>query len=260
MLLAIDIGNTFTALGVYEERDLREHWQISTVEGQTADELALKVIGLFQLAGLRAEDIDAAILASVVPPLTDDFIAMVSRTFQVRCLVVGPGLKTGMPIKYEDPREVGADRIVNAIAARDRHPDTGLLLVDFGTATIFDVVSPEGAYLGGAICPGIGISSEALFRHAARLPRVDLTRPEQVVGRNTVASMRSGLIYGYVSLVDGLGRRMMEEVGFSCRVIATGRAADPIAELSDLIDEVDEHLTLHGLMLLHRRNRRSRGG
>lgn len=263
MLLAINISNTLTTLGLYEGEQLAQHWQISTSPRRTPDELALTLSGLLRMADVQPQRVRGAIVASVVPPLTEDYVAMVRRAFKARCKVVGPGLKTGMAIHYEDPREVGADRIVNAVAARHRYgeaePGHGVLLVDFGTATLFDVVSPDGAYLGGAICPGLGISSEALFQHGARLPRVELARPPQVVGRSTVASLQSGLIYGYVSMVDGLGHRMIEEAGFPCTVVATGPLAPHIAEASELIAHVDEHLTLHGLMLLYTLNRRSRG-
>ena len=179
---------------------------------------------------------------------------MVERTFDVKCRVVGPGLKTGMPILYENPREVGAHRIVNAVAAYERWP-TGLIIVDFGTATTFDVVTPDGEYLGGAITPGVGIASDALFRHAARLPRVEFARPKSVIGRNTVASIQSGLVYGYVALVEGLVQRMRDHLDFECTVVATGGLAHRIARETDAIEHVDERLTLDGLNLLHERNR-----
>ena len=201
-----------------------------------------------------ADEIDAAIVSSVVPSVTQRIVEMADRLFDVRCRVVGPGLKTGMPILYEDPREVGADRIVNAVAAFDRWPE-GLIIVDFGTATTFDVVAPDGKYLGGSICPGIGVSSNALFQNAARLPRVEFARPKQVVGRNTVASIQSGLVFGYVSLVEGLIQRIRDEVDFEVRVVATGGLGGRIAAETDLISAVDEDLTLNGLRLLYERNR-----
>lgn len=256
MLLAIDVGNTHTVLGLYHEADLVAHWRIATRPEPTDDELGVLVRALFQShrgQPLGEITVTAAILSSVVPPLTETLVRMAERSFGVRCKVVGPGLKTGMPILYDNPREVGADRIVNAVAAYERF-GCGLIIVDFGTATTFDVVTPDGEYLGGAICPGIGVSSEALFRHAARLPRVEFARPKAVVGRNTIHSIQSGLVYGYVGLVDGLVERMRAEVGFECTVVATGGLAPLISKESNTIAHVDEFLTLDGLRLLHTLN------
>lgn len=256
MLLAIDVGNTNTVLGLFQADVLVDHWRISTDAARTADELGVLLNQLFAVRGPVVpgqDEISAAILSSVVPPLTETLVTMVARYFNVRCRVVGPGLKTGMPILYDNPREVGADRIVNAVAAYEQFK-TGLVIVDFGTATTFDVVTPKGEYLGGAICPGIGISSKALFLHAARLPRVEFRRPRQSIGRNTVTSMQSGLVYGYVGLVDGLVSRMREEAGFPCTIVATGGLAPLIARESETIEHIDEMLTLAGLRLLHQRN------
>ena len=253
MLLVIDVGNTHTVLGVYDGDSLVDHWRIATQPERTEDELGVLLHALFQVHEHAPIRVSAAMLSSVVPPLTDTLVRMVQRYFNVRCKVVGPGLKTGMPILYENPREVGADRIVNAVAAHHRHAG-GLIIVDFGTATTFDVVTPDGEYLGGAICPGVGISSEALFLHAARLPRVEFVRPRSVVGRNTVGSIQSGLVYGYVGLVDGLVGRMKAEVGFPCTVLATGGLARLIARESTTLEHVDEGLTLEGLRLLHALN------
>ena len=253
MLLAIDIGNTHTVIGCYDGRTLVDDWRITTHSARTADELGVLISNLFARRQNVTKPVDAAILSSVVPSLTETFVKMVDRTFAVRCRVVGPGLKTGMPILYENPREVGADRIVNAVAASERWPQ-GLIIVDFGTATTFDVVTPDGAYLGGAICPGVAIASDALFRHAARLPRVEFARPKSVVGRNTVASIQSGLVYGYVALVEGLVARMRSQLDFHCTVVATGGLAARISRETDIIEHVDERLTLDGLCILHERN------
>jgi type III pantothenate kinase len=253
MLLAIDVGNTHTVIGLFDGATLLDHWRVSTVADRTSDELGVTLRVLMDGHAQPRPRVDAAIVSSVVPPLTDTFVRMVDRTFGVRCRSVGPGLKTGMPILYDNPREVGADRIVNAVAAYERFA-CGLIIVDFGTATTFDVVTPKGEYLGGAICPGIGISAEALFGRAARLPRVAFARPKHVVGRNTVDAIQSGLIYGYVSLVDGLVERMRAEVGFECKVVATGGWATTLGPESRTIEHVDEMLTLQGLRLLHERN------
>ena len=258
MLLAIDVGNTHTVFGLYDGRRLVDHWRLATLAERTADELGALLHGLFALRGHNAAAVDAAILSSVVPPITGTLSQMVAGYFGSGCRVVGPGLRTGMPILYENPREVGADRIVNAVAAYERFR-AGVIIVDFGTATTFDVVTPKGEYLGGAICPGIGVSSEALFLHAARLPRVEFARPKLVVGRNTVASMQSGLVFGYVGLVDGLVARMRQEVAFDCAVVATGGLAARIGAESSTIDEVDELLTLTGLRIIHEYNQKPAG-
>ncbi|MFN3199243.1 MAG: type III pantothenate kinase [Bradymonadia bacterium] len=257
MLFALDIGNDLTTLGLYDGQHLRARWQITTPEDQSADEIALKLSGLLQMKGFSAEQITDAIIGSVVPPLTERCATTLEDHFGVKPKVVGPGLKTGMAIKYEDPRAVGADRIANAIAARAQHPEGGLLLVALGTATTLDVVSPKGAYLGGAICPGLALTAEALFSRGARLPRVEIKPPAQVVGRNTITSLQSGLLYGHVSMVDGLGDRMLEALDFECTVIATGPLASTLAPMSKLIQHVAPQLTLDGLMLLYHRNRRS---
>lgn len=254
MLLAIDVGNTQTVLGLFTGGRLVDNWRIATQPERTADELGVLLHGLFAVRGDHPSSVAAAILSSVVPPLTDTFVQMVDRYFAQRCKVVGPGLKTGMPICTENPREVGADRVVNAVAAYEQF-QSGLIVVDFGTATTFDVVSPDGEYQGGVIAPGVGISSEALFRHAARLPRVEFKRPAQVVGRNTVTSMQSGLVYGYVGLVDGLVRRMQAELTFPTTVVGTGGLAPLIGETSETLQHVDQSLTLNGLRILHERNR-----
>jgi type III pantothenate kinase len=254
VLLAIDVGNTNTVLGVYEGVKLRHHWRIETSHTRTYDEYGILLLQLFGSVGLHPAEVDAVAISSVVPPLAFTLEQMSLRYFKVKPLYVGPGVKTGMPILYENPREVGADRVVNAVAAFERWR-CGLVVVDFGTATTFDAVSQKGEYLGGAICPGIAISMEALFRNASKLPRVEFTRPPHVIGKNTVASIQSGLVYGYVGLVDGICSRMADELGFAPKVVATGGLAPLVAGVSKTISEVDEHLTLDGLRLLHERNR-----
>jgi len=254
VLLAIDVGNTNTVLGAFEGQTLRQHWRIETSHSRTADEYGIQLRQLFAVAGLDAQAVEAVVVSSVVPPMAFTLRRMSQRYFGVAPLFIGPGVKTGMPILYEDPREVGADRIVNAVAAWHRYA-CGLIVVDFGTATTFDAVSRKGEYLGGAICPGIGISMEALFRHASRLPEVEFVRPPHVIGKNTIASMQSGLVYGYVGLVDGICERMAAELGFTPKVVATGGLAALISGVSKSVTEVDEHLTLDGLRLIHERNR-----
>lgn len=254
MLLCIDVGNTNTVLGTFEGAALKQQWRVETSLSRTSDEWGILVRELMTASGVEPGQVQAMAVSSVVPPLAFALERMAARWFGVKPLFVGPGVKTGMPILYENPREVGADRVVNAVAAYTRWR-TGLVVVDFGTATTFDAVSPRGEYLGGAICPGVTISMEALFRNAARLPRVEFARPQQVVGRNTVASIQSGLVYGYVGLVDGLCERMAAELGFAPKVVATGGLAPLVAGLSRCITEVDEHLTLEGLRLIHELNR-----
>jgi type III pantothenate kinase len=254
MLLVVDVGNTNTVLGVYDGDTLRAHWRIETKKGRTADEYAIILRQLYELDAIAAPVISAGIVSSVVPPVLFPIEDFFKRHLKLTPLVVGPGIKTGMPILYENPREVGADRIVNSVAAyEDFHQ--GCIIVDFGTATTFDVVTPKGEYLGGAIVPGVHISADALYHHASKLPRVEIVRPARVVGRNTVASMQSGLVFGYAGMVDAIVERMRAEVDFPARCVATGGLAPLIAKESRTIESSDEMLTLRGLKILYERNR-----
>jgi len=260
MLLAIDVGNTNIVLGVFDGERLVQSWRLQTLRERTSDELGLLVDGLFAHSRLERVQIRGVILGSVVPPLTGTFQAMVDRYFGVRTVTVEPGVNTGMPILYENPSEVGADRIVNSVAAWQRFGGNGrqpMIVVDFGTATTLDAISAKGEYLGGAICPGVQISADALFQRAARLPRIDVRKPPQIVGRTTVGAMQSGLFYGYVGMVEGLVRRMTEELGGRALCVATGGLADIIAPETPLIHHVDPDLTLHGLRLVWEHNEKN---
>ncbi|MCG8422740.1 MAG: type III pantothenate kinase [Proteobacteria bacterium] len=256
-LLAIDVGNTNTVLGLFVDQTLVVDWRLQTSEDRTGDEYAVLLNALLGL-GARGgeflpESITHGIISSVVPPAVSGLKSFFHKHCDIPVLVVGPGIKTGMPILYEDPREVGADRIVNAVAAYERFL-CGCIVVDFGTATTWDVVTPRGEYLGGVIAPGISTSAEALYQHASKLPRVEIERPGKVVGRNTVASMQSGLLYGYASMVDGVVERIRSEVSWNARCIATGGLAPLIAAESHTIETTDEMLTLRGLAILFQRN------
>src|SRR5882762_11470612 len=253
MLLTIDVGNTNIVYGLFQDQTLVHQFRVETDRGRTADEYAVVLRQLLAMHEIKPQDVHAAIIASVVPALTEPMAKLVQRFFGSEPLVVGPGIKTGMPILYENPREVGADRIVNAVAAFE-DLKSGCIVVDFGTATTWDVVTPKGEYLGGVIAPGIQISSEALYEHAAKLPRVELARPGKVVARNTVASMQAGLVYGYAGMVDALVERIRAEVDFPARCIATGGLAPLIATETKTIEATDELLTLKGLRILYQRN------
>lgn len=254
MLLAIDIGNTNIALGLFRERDLLHHWRVGTHRDGTTDEFGILLKNLFEIAGLPRSAVTGIIIASVVPPLQPVFEEMASGYFQVSPLVVGPGIRTGMPILYDNPREVGADRIVNAVAAYETYGGPAIV-VDFGTATTFDAVSTKGEYMGGVIAPGIGISAEALFERAAKLPRVEIVRPKGVIAKNTVGSMQAGLFYGYLGLVDGIVRRMVKEMEWEPTVIGTGGFAPLILAESETVQRIDPLLSLKGLQILYDRNR-----
>ena len=253
MLLVIDVGNTNIVFGLYDGDVLREHWRAETNPERTADEYGVFCTQYLALSGIARAEVDRGIMSSVVPPMSHALVTMVRRYFGFELVQVGPGIKTGMPILYDNPREVGADRVVNGVAAFETFADA-CIVVDFGTATTFDSISAKGEYQGGAIAPGIGISADALFQHASKLPRIELIRPRTVVGKNTVQSMQAGIIYGYVGLVDGLVRRMATEMGGAPNVIATGGLARLIASESTTIAHVDDELTLKGLKIIHQRN------
>ena len=254
MLLVLDVGNTSIGLGLFQGEGLLHHWRIASRREGTPDEYAILLRNLLEGVKVPLDAVDAVMMASVVPPLDGTLEEMLRGLLKLTPLMVGPGTKTGMPILYDNPREVGADRIVNAVAAFAQYGGPAIV-VDFGTATTFDAVSARGEYLGGVIAPGIGISAEALFERAAKLPRIEIVRPRSVIGKNTVGSMQSGLFYGYLGLVDGVVRRMQQEMGGTTVVVATGGLAHLILADSETVDRVDPLLTLTGLRLLYERNR-----
>ena len=254
MLFAVDVGNTQTVLGLFGDTELVGHWRMSSNAALTADELRAKTAALLALSGWAWNDVSDVILASVVPRLTAAWEELAESACDCSLMVVGPGLKTGMAIRYDNPHEVGADRIVNGIAAFERLGGP-VVVVDFGTATTIDVIASDGAYLGGAIAPGVETSAEALFTKAARLSKVDLEAPPQVIGTNTRASIQSGLMLGEAAMVDGLVRRVWTELGAETPVVATGGLAERMAPLCETISEVDVDLTLEGLRIVFERNR-----
>lgn len=254
MLLVIDIGNTNIVFGVYDNGTLVNHWRLSTSLQKTVDEYAILLNSLLYIEKIKLSQLDSAIVSCVVPPLLIPFEIVCRKYIGIRPIIVEPGIKTGMPISYENPSELGADRIVNAVAGYEKHKKA-LIIVDFGTATTFDYITPKGEYAGGSIAPGIMISLEALFERASKLPRVELVQPKTLVGKNTVHAMQAGITYGYISLVDGIVRRIKDEVKTNPYVIATGGLAGLISRGSETIDEVDEFLTLQGLKILYEKNK-----
>lgn len=253
MLLAIDAGNTNIVLGIYQNNALISHWRVSTDRQKTSDEYGILLRNLFDFQGHRFSDITAVAIASVVPPLMTSLEEMSKNYFGLSPLIVGPGVKTGMPLKFDNPKEIGADRIVNAVAAYEIYGGP-LIVVDFGTATTFDVVTKQGEYIGGAIAPGIGISTEALFVRAAKLPRVELVKPQNVITKNTINGIQAGIIFGFTGQVDGIVRRMKKELGENPFVVATGGLAELIFTESETIQKVDPWLTLEGLRIIYLKN------
>jgi len=252
MLLAVDVGNTQTHVGAFDGTELAEHWRFQTRAGATGDELAERVGGLLALRGMGLADLDAVCVSSVVPPLGAEYQRLTERYLEAECLLVAPGVKTGMAIRIDNPAEAGADRLVNAVAAYEK-VGGACVVVDFGTGINFDAVSAAGEYLGGAIAPGIEVSLSALVERAARIPRIDLAEPETAIGRSSKEAIQSGVLFGFAGLIDGVARRIAAELG-DARFLATGGFAETIVPLTETIDEVDDLLTLKGLRLIHERN------
>ncbi|HEY9061967.1 MAG TPA: type III pantothenate kinase [Pseudobacteroides sp.] len=255
MILVMDVGNTNITIGMYDGKKLLNHWRMGTDREKTSDEFGMFMMSLFSNDKLDINNIDAVIMASVVPPIMYSLEHAIRKYLKKEPILVGPGIKTGINIKYENPREVGADRIVNAVAAIEIYGGP-IIVVDFGTATTFCAISSKGDYLGGVICPGIKVSLEALFQKAAKLPRIELVKPENVIGRTTIGNMQSGIIYGYIGQVDYIVKRMKKEMKEeNVKVVATGGLARLIASESETIDEINGLLTLEGLRIIHERNK-----
>src|SRR3954462_4391855 len=254
MLLVVDVGNTQTHFGTFKGHELLEHWRFATVRESTAEELGARLSALLGLRGMTFDDLGASIVSSTVPQLAPEWSDIGDRYLDHEMLVVGPGVKTGMALRYDNPREIGADRLVNAVAAYDKVHDA-VIVVDFGTAITYDPVSAQGEYLGGIIAPGIEISMDALTERAAKLPKIDLGPPRQLIGKTTVDAIRSGVVYGFAGQVDAIVNRLRAEMGTETATIATGGPAGAIVPFTETIDEVDDLLTLTGLRLLHERNR-----
>jgi type III pantothenate kinase len=254
MLLAVDVGNTQTHFGTFRDGELVEHWRFATVRDSTADELGAALRNLLELRGVGLADLDASIVSSTVPELAPEWEAMAKRYLAHEMLVVGPGIKSGMALRYDNPHEIGADRLVNAVAAYDKVRGA-CIVVDFGTAITYDPVSASGEYLGGIIAPGVEISLDALASRAAKLPKIDLAPPRMLIGKSTVDAIRSGVIYGFAGAVDAIVGRLRAEMGQDTETIATGGLAGHIVPYTEAIDEVDDLLTLKGLKLLYERNR-----
>jgi type III pantothenate kinase len=253
MLLVVDVGNTQTHIGMFRDAELVEHWRFATVRQSTADELGAALRSLLELRGLAFADVGASIVSSTVPQLRPEWTDMAERYLDQVMPVVGPGLKTGMPIRYDNPREIGPDRLVNAVAGFERLGGP-CVIVDFGTAVTHDVVSADGEYLGGVIFPGVEISLEALSDRAAALPKIDLVEPRSLIGKTTVDAIRSGMIFGYAAMVDGIVGRLREQLGAETQAIATGGLAHVVVPFCDSLDVVDDLLTLTGLRLIWERN------
>ena len=253
MLLVIDVGNTNTVIGLYDGDALLQWWRIRTVADHTIDEYGMLILQMYGTVRVETKVIDAIIISCVVPPMLNILEPLCEKYFRVKPLIVGPGIKTGMPIYYDNPREVGADRIVNAVAAHQKYNDD-LIIVDFGTATTFDYVTKKGEYMGGCIAPGIAISSDALYERASKLPRIEFSIPKSIIAKDTVSSMQAGIMFGYAGLIDGIVDRMKQEAKTDATVVATGGLAVVIAPETKTIDKVDEMLTLEGLKLIYSRN------
>lgn len=254
MIFVLDVGNTNIVLGVYDGEELKYNWRVETNRQKTEDEYGMLVKQLFANEGLTTKDIDGIIISSVVPPIMYSLERMCKKYFLITPMVIGPGIKTGLDIKYDNPKEVGADRIVNAVAGIEYY-GSPLIIVDFGTATTYCYINEEKQYMGGAIAPGIGISTEALYNRASKLPRIEIAKPKDVIGKNTVSAMQSGILYGYVGQVEGIVNRMKQQTKYSPTVIATGGLAPLIAKESTVVDVVDPFLTLKGLKMIYMKNK-----